>query len=81
MRSTQKDTYLRAAERLRHFDRPALVAWGAEDRMMPHKTGRRLAEPLPRGRYVEIPEAGTLVPMDNPAALAQELRRFIKEDA
>ncbi|MGY3062044.1 pimeloyl-ACP methyl ester carboxylesterase [Streptomyces sp. TE3672] len=49
--------------------------------MMPHKTGRRLAEPLPQGRYVEIPEAGTLVPMDNPAALAQELRRFIKEDA
>ncbi|MCX4399062.1 hypothetical protein OG887_03020 [Streptomyces sp. NBC_00053] len=49
--------------------------------MVPHRTGRRLAELLPRGRYVEIPEAGTLVPMDNPAALAQELRRFIKEDA
>lgn len=81
LRSTRKDTYLRAAERLRHFDRPALVAWGAEDRMMPHKTGRRLAELLPRGRYVEIPEAGTLVPMDNPAALAQELRRFVEADA
>ncbi|GAA1305825.1 alpha/beta hydrolase [Streptomyces sanglieri] len=81
LRSTQKDTYLRAAERLRHFDRPALVAWGAEDRMMPHMTGRRLAELLPRGRYVEIPGAGTLVPMDSPAALAQELRRFIQEDA
>ncbi|MFD7531126.1 alpha/beta fold hydrolase [Streptomyces sp. NPDC059849] len=81
LRSTRKDNYLRAAERLRHFDRPALVAWGAEDRMMPHETGRRLAELLPRGRYVEIPEAGTLVPMDNPTALAQELRRFIEEDA
>ncbi|MEU2671126.1 alpha/beta hydrolase [Streptomyces sp. NPDC007164] len=81
LRSTQKDTYLRAAERLRHFDRPALVAWGAEDRMMPPETGRRLAGLLPRGRYVEIPEAGTLVPMDNPAALAQELRRFIEEHA
>ncbi|MET9662043.1 alpha/beta hydrolase [Streptomyces sp. NPDC006510] len=79
LRSTQKDTYLRAAERLRHFDRPALVAWGAEDRMMPPRTGRRLAELLPQGHYVEIPEAGTLVPMDNPAALAHELRRFIGE--
>ncbi|MFD7493638.1 alpha/beta fold hydrolase [Streptomyces sp. NPDC059832] len=81
LRSTRKDTYLRAAERLRHFDRPALVAWGAEDRMMPPETGRRLAELLPQGRYVEIPGAGTLVPMDNPAALARELRRFIEESA
>ncbi|MFE7264383.1 alpha/beta fold hydrolase [Streptomyces sp. NPDC057592] len=80
LRSTQKDTYLRAAERLRHFDRPALVAWGAEDRMMPPETGRRLAALLPRGRYVEIPGAGTLVPMDNPSALAHELRRFMKEE-
>ncbi|MEU2131355.1 alpha/beta hydrolase [Streptomyces sp. NPDC018352] len=80
LRSTQKDTYLRAAERLRHFDRPALVAWGAEDRMMPPETGRRLAELLPRGRYVEISGAGTLVPMDNPSALADELRRFMKEE-
>ncbi|MEE1769354.1 alpha/beta hydrolase [Streptomyces sp. JV185] len=79
LRSTQKDTYLRAAERLRHFDRPALVAWGAEDRMMPPETGRRLAELLPQGRYTEIPGAGTLVPLDNPAALARELRRFIGE--
>ncbi|MCX4734276.1 alpha/beta fold hydrolase [Streptomyces sp. NBC_01363] len=81
LRSTRKDTYLRAAERLRHFDRPALVAWGAEDRMMPPETGRRLAELLPQGRYVEIPGAGTLVPMDNPAALARELRRFMEESA
>ncbi|MGW3322681.1 alpha/beta fold hydrolase [Streptomyces virginiae] len=80
-RSTRKDTYLRAAEQLAHFDRPALVAWGAEDRMMPPATGRRLAELLPRGRYVEIPEAGTLVQWDNPEALCAELRRFIEENA
>lgn len=29
LRSTRKDTYLEAAERLRFFDRPALVLWGA----------------------------------------------------
>ncbi|MFI5772138.1 alpha/beta fold hydrolase [Streptomyces sp. NPDC051658] len=81
LRSTRNDTYVRAAERLRHFDRPALVAWGAEDRMMPPETGRRLAELLPQGRYVKIPGAGTLVPMDNPAALARELRRFMEESA
>ncbi|WP_327263570.1 alpha/beta hydrolase [Streptomyces sp. NBC_01232] len=79
-RSTEKDTYLRAAERLTGFDRPALVAWGAEDRMMPPATGRRLAGLLPRGRYVEIPGAGTLVQLDNPGALCAELRRFIGEN-
>lgn len=79
LRSTRKDTYLRAAERLREFRGPALVAWGAEDRMMPHSTGRRLAALLPRGEYVEIPDARTLVPLDNPGALCAELRRFIKE--
>ncbi|WP_030754900.1 MULTISPECIES: alpha/beta fold hydrolase [unclassified Streptomyces] len=79
-RSTRKDTYIDAAARLAHFDRPALVAWGAEDRMMPPAIGRRLAELLPRGRYVEIPEAGTLVQLDNPEALCAELRRFIADN-
>ncbi|MFJ6480945.1 MULTISPECIES: alpha/beta fold hydrolase [unclassified Streptomyces] len=80
-RSTRKDTYLEAAEKLADFDRPALVAWGAEDRMMPPATGRRLAELLPQGRYVEIPGARTLVQLDNPGALCAELRRFIRETA
>ncbi|GGT33491.1 oxidoreductase [Streptomyces kurssanovii] len=79
LRSTRKDTYLRAAERLRGFQGPALVAWGAQDRMMPPETGRRLAALLPRGEYVEIPDARTLVQLDNPDALCAELRRFIKE--
>ncbi|QES50242.1 alpha/beta hydrolase [Streptomyces venezuelae] len=77
LKATRKDTYLRAAERLPEFRRPALVAWGAEDRMMPPATGRRLAELLPRGRYVEIPDARTLIPLDNPGALCAELRAFI----
>ncbi|TVZ83265.1 hypothetical protein FB157_123129 [Streptomyces sp. BK340] len=48
-------------------------------RMMPHATGRRLAELLPDARYVEIPDARTLVQLDNPAALTAEIRRFVKE--
>jgi pimeloyl-ACP methyl ester carboxylesterase len=74
-----KDLYLRAAQQLSVFDRPALVAWGAEDRMMPPATGRRLAQLLLQGRYVEIPGARTLVQLDNLDALAVELRRFIKD--
>jgi pimeloyl-ACP methyl ester carboxylesterase len=78
-RNVQKDTYLEAAERFGDFSRPALVAWGAEDRMMPTATGRRLAGLFPRGEYVEIPGSRTLIPLDNPRALCSELRRFIKQ--
>ncbi|MFE9562224.1 alpha/beta fold hydrolase [Streptomyces sp. NPDC006487] len=77
LHATRKDTYVRAAERLRSFDRPALVLWGAEDRMMPPRTGRRLAGLLPYGVYEEVPDARTLIPFDNPQGLCEALRRFI----
>ncbi|MEV8593481.1 alpha/beta hydrolase [Streptomyces sp. NPDC052012] len=78
-RSADPDCYVKAAQNLPSFNRPALVAWGAEDRMMPPATGRRLAELLPDARYVEIPDARTLVPFDNAAGLTTELRRFAKD--
>ncbi|GLX54364.1 oxidoreductase [Streptomyces hygroscopicus subsp. hygroscopicus] len=80
LRSTRKDCYLKAAGNLPSFTRPALVAWGAEDRMMPPDTGRRLARLLPASRYVEIPGARTLVQLDNPAALVDEVRRFVEDN-
>jgi pimeloyl-ACP methyl ester carboxylesterase len=63
-----------AAERLAGFDRPAVVVWASEDRVMPPEHGRRLAELLPRGRLVEIEDSYTLVPLDQPARLAAALR-------
>ncbi|MFF5014744.1 alpha/beta fold hydrolase [Streptomyces sp. NPDC001165] len=78
-REVDPECYVKAAGNLPSFTRPALVAWGAEDRMMPPATGRRLAELLPDARYVEIPDARTLVQLDNPAALTAEIRRFVKE--
>jgi pimeloyl-ACP methyl ester carboxylesterase len=35
LRSSEKGDLLVAAERLRSFDRPALIIWAAEDRVMP----------------------------------------------
>jgi pimeloyl-ACP methyl ester carboxylesterase len=68
-----------ATERLRDFDRPALVAWAAEDRVMPPEHGRRLAELLPQGRLVEIADSYTLIPLDQPAELATAMREFVRE--
>jgi pimeloyl-ACP methyl ester carboxylesterase len=45
----KRDTF-EAAERLRSFDRPALVVWAKQDdRIMPPEHDRRLAELLPQG--------------------------------
>jgi pimeloyl-ACP methyl ester carboxylesterase len=68
---------LAAAESLRSFDRPALVAWAAEDRLMPREHGRRLAELLPQGTLVEIADSYTLIPEDQPAQLAAHLRELL----
>jgi pimeloyl-ACP methyl ester carboxylesterase len=68
---------LQAAERLGGFDRPALVVWASEDRVMPPDHGRRLAELLPQGRLVEIRDSYTLIPLDQPARLAQAIREFV----
>jgi pimeloyl-ACP methyl ester carboxylesterase len=67
------------SERLRSFDRPALVVWAAEDRVMPSEHGRRLAEMLPKGRLVEIPDSYTLIPEDQPVELARAIRSFVRD--
>jgi pimeloyl-ACP methyl ester carboxylesterase len=68
---------LAAAEALRSFDRPALVAWASEDRLMPREHGRRLAQLLPQGQLVEMADCYTLIPEDQPAELAAHLRELL----
>jgi pimeloyl-ACP methyl ester carboxylesterase len=67
---------LDAAECLPTFDRPALVVWAGDDRVMPPDHGRRLADLLPKGQLVEIPDSYTLIALDQPAPLAQSIRDF-----
>jgi len=62
---------LRAAERLRHFDRPALVAWAADDRFFPVADGRRLAALLPRGRFELVADSYSFISEDQPERLAR----------
>jgi pimeloyl-ACP methyl ester carboxylesterase len=64
------------AERLPTFDRPALVVWASEDRVMPPAHGRRLADLLPQGRLVEIADSYTLIALDQPARLAAAIADF-----
>jgi pimeloyl-ACP methyl ester carboxylesterase len=78
LRAAAADTQLllAAAERLPGFNRPALVVWASGDRVMPPEQGRRLAELLPNGQLSEIDDSYTLIPLDQPARLAQIIREF-----
>ncbi|HKB51411.1 MAG TPA: alpha/beta hydrolase [Solirubrobacterales bacterium] len=68
---------LRAATpALASFDRPVLVVWDIEGKMMPNEHGRRLAEAFPDSRLVELPDCYTLIPEDQPVELARAIRDF-----
>ncbi|WP_026926951.1 alpha/beta fold hydrolase [Granulicoccus phenolivorans] len=60
------------------FTGPVLIAWAEQDRMMPAEHGVRLAELLPQAVLVHIPDAATLVPLDQPHVLARHLRDLVQ---
>lgn len=70
-------TLLNATERLSGFDRPALVIWAPEDRVMPPAHGARLAALLPQGTLVNVDNSYTLMPLDRPDELTRLLRKFM----
>lgn len=65
-----------ATPALRSFERPVLVVWDAEGKMMPNAEGRKLAASFPNSKYVELPDCYTLIPLDQPGALASEIGQF-----
>ena len=79
--TADRQLMVKAAERLPDFDRPALVVWAAGDRVMPPEHGRRLAELLPHARLVELADSYTLMPLDQPARLAEAIREFTRASA
>ena len=76
--AADKNVMVDAARRLPTYDRPALVVWASEDRVMPPDHGRRLAELLPQGQLTEIPDSYTLIPLDQPGRLARIVRDFTR---
>ena len=77
--SARRRQMIEACERLRSFERPALVVWTPEDRVQRPEHGRRLAELLPDARLVEIRDSYTLIMRDQPQAFAEAIRRFVRE--
>jgi pimeloyl-ACP methyl ester carboxylesterase len=76
--SARRHQLLEVCQRLRSFDRPALVVWTPEDRVQRPEHGRRLAELLPDARLVEVPDSYTLIMRDQPQAFARAVREFVR---
>jgi pimeloyl-ACP methyl ester carboxylesterase len=70
-----------ATAALAGFDKPVLVVWDLEGRMMPNEHGRRLAEDFPDARLVELSDCYTLIPEDRPVELAVAIRDHVSARA
>ena len=68
-----------AAIGLANFDRPTLILWATEDRIMPLEHGRRLASIIPNAELIEIDDAYTLLPLDQPDKVARHLAEFVEK--
>src|ERR1700730_9455623 len=77
--SARRGQMLEVCERLRGFQRPALVVWTPEDRVQRPEHGRRRAELLPDARLVEIRDSYTLIMRDQPQAFADAIGHFVRE--
>ena len=61
-----------ATQALEHFDRPAMVIWSPENKVMPAEHGSRLARLL-HAPLIEVGDAYVLLSQDQPAILAQHV--------
>jgi pimeloyl-ACP methyl ester carboxylesterase len=67
---------LEAAEKLRDADIPILLVWARGDWLFPISGAERLASDARDARIVEIPDAKTFVPVDQPQRVAEEIAAF-----
>ncbi len=79
--SLRRESMVTAAAALPEFDKPALVAWSADDAFFPLEDGKRLAETLPNGRLEVIAGARTFSMIDQPDRLAELIAEFAGADA
>jgi pimeloyl-ACP methyl ester carboxylesterase len=66
-------------ERVRENRAPTLVLWGEEDRLVPVRLGRRLAEEMPGCRLEVLPGVGHVPQFEVPEVTADLVRGFLDE--
>jgi pimeloyl-ACP methyl ester carboxylesterase len=81
MKAVDKSIAVEAATRLPQLKVPSLVAWAQDDRFFPRELGERLAQTLPNSRLEPVADSRTFVSEDQPEALAELIRGFVRETA
>jgi pimeloyl-ACP methyl ester carboxylesterase len=62
---------------LAEIDVPALLLCGQHDGISPPEEMRGIAQKLPKGRFLEIKDAGHMSPLEQPAAVNDAIRSFL----
>lgn len=57
---------------------PAVVIYGASDQLLPKERAEMMAQMLPKGWLVEVPDTGHMLMMEEPAAVAEPLRQLFE---
>lgn len=68
---------LAAAEKLRTTEIPVRLLWAPGDKFFPIKYAERLVGEVKNAEIVQIPEANTFVPLDQPQRVADEIAEFV----
>ena len=69
---------IRAAQELRSFDRPALIAWADGDRFFKRHFAERLAADIPGARLERIDDSYAFTPIDQPQRTAELIVDLIR---
>jgi pimeloyl-ACP methyl ester carboxylesterase len=73
LRAAEPKDLLDVSTRLHRFTGPVIIVWGTADRAFTTTLGRRLQRAFSDARFVEVPNARTLVPLDAPGQLADAI--------
>jgi pimeloyl-ACP methyl ester carboxylesterase len=77
----EPEALLDATAKLRAWDKPALIAWSADDRFFPGEHAERLAKIIPGARLEWVEHARTFSPEDRPDRLAELIGDFAGDRA
>ena len=73
LRHVAKTDLTEVSTRLPQFTKPVILVWGQRDRCFKPSLGTRLAELFPNASLIEVPDAKTFVPLDNPQAVIEAI--------
>lgn len=80
VRAVDSAATVAAADTLRDFGAPVLLAWGTEDRLFPMSLAERMRDILPNATLRAIDDSYTYVPEDNPGELGSAITEFLASE-